>query len=157
AAPVEKGMEERISCLVDSFSSRTEAARVAGVSTEQLRRYLAGVTPRLDVVARLCEAAGWSIDYVWSGSAANFVASSLASVMLEDQGGSCLENSDLQFFDKESTVNYPFHRDWLCSKGWDPEYLAFVIWRGHSMSGVIDDGQLVLINLDDHDIYDGGL
>lgn len=57
--------EERLRMLLDAFDSRQAAADVAGVSTQQLARYLrSGSVPPYDVVARLCSAKGFSLDWL---------------------------------------------------------------------------------------------
>lgn len=51
--------------LLESFDSRQEAADVAGVSPQQLARYLrGGNVPPYDVVVRLCNAKGYSLDWL---------------------------------------------------------------------------------------------
>jgi len=59
----------RIDAVCKSIGSRKDAATVAGLSTDQLGRYIAGESPRLGFVpiAKLCDAAGYSLEWVWTG------------------------------------------------------------------------------------------
>lgn len=61
---------ERLKALVDMFPTQEEAARVAGVSTVQLRRYLAGSPIKFDAVARLAQHQGVSLDWLAGTSSA---------------------------------------------------------------------------------------
>lgn len=52
---------------------------------------------------------------------------------------------------------YAFRRDWVRSKGWDPAHLALIQVRGDSMQGIIDDGQLVLVDMRQTEIHGEGI
>jgi hypothetical protein len=64
----EGALFERIRTVVDAFPSRAEAAKVAEVSLEQIRRISAGDRiPGPLTIARLAVASGYSLDWVWTG------------------------------------------------------------------------------------------
>jgi len=58
----------RIGQIADLLENRKKAADVAGLSTDQLQRYIKGLSqPTLAPVARLCEATGARLEWVWTG------------------------------------------------------------------------------------------
>ena len=66
---MEEGIPERVAQLLDMFDGREEAAQVAGVSTTQLRRWMAGTAEKagLASIRRLCEAKDISLDWLSTG------------------------------------------------------------------------------------------
>lgn len=60
-------LERRISAVVRLFRSRTEAAQVAGISTDQLARYEKGSAPSFPPLAKLARAKGVSLDWLATG------------------------------------------------------------------------------------------
>ncbi|HYC02067.1 MAG TPA: helix-turn-helix transcriptional regulator [Azospirillaceae bacterium] len=59
----------RLARVVDLFPTRRAAAAAAGVSVDQIARYLAGVNaPPFAVVSRLAQAQGISLDWIATGS-----------------------------------------------------------------------------------------
>lgn len=59
----------RIAAVVDLYESRKSAAFVAGVSTDQLARYMRGENePPLSVAARLAASKGVSLEWMATGS-----------------------------------------------------------------------------------------
>ena len=62
-------LSHRIAQLVDLVGSRAKAAEVAGVSTEQIARYVRGEVPKvpLEPLLRLCEASGARIEWLATG------------------------------------------------------------------------------------------
>ncbi|MDH5528329.1 MAG: helix-turn-helix domain-containing protein [Nitrospirota bacterium] len=58
----------RISDVAVLLGTREAAAKIGGVSKDQLGRYISGTSkPPLEVIARMAEAAGVRIDWVWNG------------------------------------------------------------------------------------------
>lgn len=60
-------LEYRISALVGLFKSRTEAAKVAGMSTDQLARYEKGGTPSFSPLAKLAVVKGVRLEWLATG------------------------------------------------------------------------------------------
>ena len=59
---------KRIAAVADLLGTRRHAAAVAGVSADQLGRYIAGRNqPALAPIARVAAAAGVRLDWLWSG------------------------------------------------------------------------------------------
>lgn len=61
------GFSERLRWVLDRFENRAEAAVVAGVGANQLSRYLRGVDPSWEVVAKLAANRGVSLDWLLNG------------------------------------------------------------------------------------------
>jgi transcriptional regulator with XRE-family HTH domain len=61
-------LECRISALIGLFKSRTEAAAVAGMSTDQLARYEKGGTPSFPPLAKLAVVKGVRLEWLATGS-----------------------------------------------------------------------------------------
>lgn len=59
----------RIDEVSRAIGSRIDAASVAEISTDQLVKYTKGRSPRLGFmpIARLCDAAGYRMEWVWTG------------------------------------------------------------------------------------------
>ncbi len=64
-----KSIGRRLAQVADLYGTRAAAAQVAGISTDQLARYINGSSPRLGFapVARLCQAKGISLEWLWNG------------------------------------------------------------------------------------------
>ena len=63
-------LQRRVSALIEGFPTRKEAAQIAGLSTDQLVRYLKGSAEfSLKPIARLCVSAGVSLDGLVTGKA----------------------------------------------------------------------------------------
>lgn len=60
-------LERRISALVSLFKSRTEAASICGMSTDQLARYEKGGTPSFVPLAKLAIAKGVRLEWLATG------------------------------------------------------------------------------------------
>ncbi|MES1936717.1 prophage transcriptional regulator [Salinisphaera hydrothermalis C27AD] len=84
------------------------------------------------------------------GTASEFVEVPLYDVEAAAGHGSLVTNEEVR-------GRYAFRRDFVRSQGWRPEDLALITGRGDSMPGVIDDGQLVLVNLAQTDISGEGI
>ena len=161
-------LESRISALVAEFGSRVNASKVAGVSTDQLSRYEAGTTaPRMEPIARMCAAKGWSLDYLWWGrhtmAAPSVVADSQAAyrntdfVYIPRYDVEAAAGDGASIAEERIVGRYAFRRSWIRTKGWDPANLALIQARGDSQEGLIDDGQLVLVNLADDNVRREGI
>ncbi|WP_303908670.1 helix-turn-helix domain-containing protein [Thiohalomonas denitrificans] len=63
-----EGIGSRIAAAADALGSRKNASAVARISSDTLRRWIAGeVSPSFDAIARLAVAAGVSLDWLATG------------------------------------------------------------------------------------------
>lgn len=69
-------LERRISAVIGLFKSRTEAASVCGMSTDQLSRYEKGGTPSFPPLARLAIAKGVSLEWLATGEGGMLLSAS---------------------------------------------------------------------------------
>lgn len=64
----DEGVGFRISVVIDAYPSKSAAARAAGVTPEQLSRYVKGVNRApFDTLVKLCSPVGVSLDWVATG------------------------------------------------------------------------------------------
>lgn len=62
------GIGFRISVVIDAYPSKSAAARAAGVTPEQLSRYVKGINRApFDTLVKLCRPVGVSLDWVATG------------------------------------------------------------------------------------------
>jgi len=81
-----EGFESRISAAIDALGTRKKAANLLGVSVDSLSRYMRGDnTPPFDVMARLCAAAGLSLDWLATGQDSHRPASPRQSEQLNPE------------------------------------------------------------------------
>ncbi len=66
-ANLSTALTERFVEVVNSLPRKKEAARIAGCSQHQLLRYRRGTRIPFEVIGRLCDESGHSIDWVWRG------------------------------------------------------------------------------------------
>lgn len=72
-------LEHRISALVDMFETRTKAAEIAGISTDQLARYTSGKSqPAFVPIAKMAQAMGVSLEWIWTGEGPMLAAERVA-------------------------------------------------------------------------------
>jgi transcriptional regulator with XRE-family HTH domain len=70
-----EGLGERIAVLVRLHGGRAAAARAAGISADQISRYVQGrSSPGFETLARLAQGHGVSLDWLWSGEGAMLLA-----------------------------------------------------------------------------------
>jgi phage repressor protein C with HTH and peptisase S24 domain len=141
-----KQIGRRIGELADKLGTRTYAATVAELSTDQLSRYINGDGEiSLQPVARLAAAAGRTLDWVWSGHDSQltdeFVLVPRYDVRAAGGGGAIVHS--------EQVVDHlAFRRAWLHQQGLSLSRLALIEATGDSMLPTIAAGDLVLVALD---------
>jgi len=70
---LEESLGKRIEFIVDLYATRSEAAKVAGLSTLSLRRYISGEqSPSFDALARLACDRNVSLDWLAEGQGSAF-------------------------------------------------------------------------------------
>lgn len=79
-----EGAISRITELVNQFGSRTNAARIAGISTDQLSRYLTGLSqPSIAPIASMASKAGINLHWIWTGEPPKFLESAVQDEFAE--------------------------------------------------------------------------
>jgi phage repressor protein C with HTH and peptisase S24 domain len=152
----------RIDEVCKSLGDRKVAASAAGLSTDQLGRYIAGTSPRLGFfpIAKLCDAAGYRLEWVWTGAGPARRADERApELQLQLDEGIGVEFSLVPQYaveasagpgrvvERESEVGkLAFRRDWIRQKGLSTKDLVVIRVVGDSMSPTIRDGALVLVD-----------
>jgi phage repressor protein C with HTH and peptisase S24 domain len=77
--PFRQSFGERLELVLDSYKHRQEAAAIAGVIGDQLRKYVRGdAKPPFEVMARLCAGRGFSLDWLSTGKGPAIADSMLA-------------------------------------------------------------------------------
>jgi transcriptional regulator with XRE-family HTH domain len=141
---------ERMRWLLDRFDSRAQAAEVAGVTPEHLASYIAGrAKPPFELVARLAQARGASLDWIARGEG------------LREQGASITEGfAILPVFEAEASSGHgryatdeeprdqvAFSRAWLNAAIRAPEdKLRVVFNRGAANEPDLRDGDAMLVD-----------
>jgi SOS-response transcriptional repressor LexA len=158
--PFRMDFGDRLLGLLDQFDSRTEAANIARVVPDQLARYVRGMSkPPLEVIARLAEAKGVSLDWLWKGEgprsliddgttdAAGMVAVPVFDFHVSAGSGEVAE-SDVP------VARVFFERDFLIGHGVSPRAPGLMVASGYSMKPTIDDGDPILIDRTDREPRD---
>ena len=152
----------RFETLLDSFSSRLEAARVARISVDQLASYVAGNSKiPLEVIMRLARAKNASIDWLATGIGSQFAPPS------EDRNYGAVPEAVIGM---DELVSIPFYdasagagagraardeayiarlsiaRDWLVAWDVNPGHAKLLTASGRSMEPTICDGDILLID-----------
>lgn len=158
----------RLARVISLFESRAEAASVAGVSVEQIRKYVHGLNkPSLEPVARLAAAKRVSLDWVWSGEGpmeiGHHVGEPLVPYGVRPEAvaalGDMREFVLVPHYDVEASAGagreprreeaigtIAFRRDWLRRRGVDPTDANVIRVIGDSMEPELPDGALVLVD-----------
>lgn len=159
----------RIEAVCKLLGTRKNAALIADISTDQLARYFKGESkPGLEAVAKMCEHAGVSLDWLWSGEGEMLrqrraMEGAPRSRPEEDfdlvplyeavasAGPGTVGNGD------GVVAQMAFRRQWLQRVGLHPKNLAMIHARGDSMWPTISDGDVLLmdatLNTPDGGIY----
>ena len=161
----ENGIGTRIAEVAEKLGSRKKAAEAAGVSVSTLNRWITGESvPVFAGVARLCLAAGVSLDWVATGSAVTTRASSGRSMdsPQADQLPEGMSIGDFAFvplYDAQCSAgdgawnencrvltHISFTRYSLRKQGLTPDHLSAIRIDGDSMEPVLHSGDTVLID-----------
>lgn len=158
----------RITAVADLFDNRKYAADAAGVSTDQLARYMRGEnTPPVTVADKLAAAKGVSLKWLARGEgemydgtyaaqerAAYVPDSDYAFVPLYDVNASAGQGA---FVDGEQSKDaLAFKRDWLRRNvAGKIDDLALINVRGDSMDPTLRDGDVVMVNKAETEVTDG--
>jgi phage repressor protein C with HTH and peptisase S24 domain len=153
---------QRIAVVCELVGTRRHSARVAGISEDQLSRYIRGKSEvSFSPLARLAKRAGVRLDWLWEGK-----GPMLAEVMVHEEPvtyrresrsidgyrvppalGMSLPGAYGAGVNSPQLVDHvAFGRDWLRDAGLDPETMALVQVVGDSMRPTFGDGDLVLVD-----------
>lgn len=167
------GIGSRIGLVADKYRSRTEAAAAAGVSVISLRRYIAEEqAPSFQVLARLAIPQGVSLEWIATGEGPMSMGepSSEATPTSVAQPAVCMDTlgnpvnlDDFVFIpwykekasaghgaaisDQKPAFCMSFRRPWV--KDYlriDAKNLAVLSVKGDSMEGVLNSGDVILVN-----------
>lgn len=154
----------RLNELVSVLGTRTQAAERAGVRYGTLRDALEGRSqPRFSTVARLAEAAGRSLDWVYTGRDAaqlvplaepieGFVLVPVLPEAVSAGAGALLDANDL-----EVEKQVAFRGEWMRRIGVNPKRAHVLRVKGDSMEPTLSEGDVVLVDTADTEPAGGGL
>lgn len=173
----------RIEAVSALLGTRINAAQVAGISTDQLSRYINGdgevsLTP----IAKMCDAAGVRIDWVWSATepmmAKDYSYSKHSDAIGDPRSGKHGENDiaadgfvmvprfDVQgsaghgsVAHSEQIVDYiAFRSDWVRNAlGVPHKDLVLITIKGDSMEPTLSNGDLILVDTGAHRVDDSAI
>lgn len=147
-------VSERLRDMVTFLGGKDAAARVTGKSEAQIRRYEDGDSePPFEVVAKLADKAGRSLDWVAGGAPVaemqmrpappeDFLMIPKFEIRASAGRGKSLVPDEI--YGPSGFVG--FRKEWLRSIGVPPDKAEFLIAEGDSMEPLIRDGDLMLIN-----------
>lgn len=153
------GIGTRIEAVADLYPSRKLAAETAGVAVSTLQRWLAEEgMPAFDSLARLAAAKGVSLDWVATGQGTMYGGQERSPVKAEVTDDSVY--AFIPLFDARCSagngawndraqvlVQLAFTRYSLRKKGLNQAELACLRVDGDSMTGLLEDGDTVMIDL----------
>lgn len=150
------GIGTRIEAVADLYPSRKQAAQTAGVALSTLQRWLAEEgMPAFDSLARLAAAKGVSLDWVATGSGSMYCGLPAATAPAElDEAyahiplydARCSAGSGAWNERAQVLVQLAFTRYSLRKKGLNQADLACLRVDGDSMTGLLEDGDTVMID-----------
>lgn len=155
---------ERLAWLLDEFANRAEASEAAGVTADQLAKYVrGGAKPSLDTMARLCEARGVSLDWLAYGRGPRRIGANdemlaagveaiergdaVAIPLYEVRAGAGVGQLAWQ---EQTDTRVVFPRAMLNRIGVSARGARLIQAKGDSMEPAVVDGALMLV--DTHDI-----
>ncbi|TBV12787.1 LexA family transcriptional regulator [Stutzerimonas kirkiae] len=150
------GMESRIAAVADLYESRKQAAATAQVALSSLQRWISGDgMPAFGSVALLASGKGISLDWIATGQGEMFMeakaqeapaAESDAYAYVPLYDARCSAGNGAWNERSRILVNLSFTRYSLRKKGLTPADLACLRVDGDSMTGLLEDGDTVMID-----------
>lgn len=150
-----EGIGTRISAVADLYPSRKQAAQAAGVALSSLQRWIAEEgTPAIDSVARLAYSKGVSLDWIATGTGGMYRGTKADEPEESDDPYAYIPLYDARCSAGHGSWNerckvltrLAFTRYSLRKKGLNPATLSALRNDGDSMSGMIEDGDTVMID-----------
>jgi phage repressor protein C with HTH and peptisase S24 domain len=152
---------DRLRALVELFDSRVEAAAVAGVTSEQLGRYLSGDTKKVpfEVLSKLAAAKRVSLDWLATGEGQRSLDAETPevpddSISIPLYRFRASAGPGAFAWDEEPSTRMTFPRAVLLKMGVNPAAAMLTQASGDSMYPTISDGNLMLLDRSDIDIVD---
>lgn len=151
------GIETRVAAVADLYESRKQAAATAQVALSSLQRWISGDgMPAFGSLALLASGKGISLDWIATGQGEMFLKSQkveapqdkddvYAFVPLYD--ARCSAGNGAWNERSRVLVQLSFTRYSLRKKGLSPTDLACLRVDGDSMTGLLEDGDTVMIDL----------
>ena len=101
------GIANRIAATVSLLGTRIHAAAVAGISRDQLARYVNGTSqPAFIPIARLADEAGVSLDWIWSGKGPMRLANRVPAPKIDkSELGRCIQLLEATLEDEGLTLS----------------------------------------------------
>lgn len=160
------GIGTRIKQIADRLGGKRSLANTIGVHETQLYRYINGTNaPSVLVAAEIAKVGGVSLDWLIAGtetaqapalsSAEPLALPDYAYVPLYD--ARCSAGSGAWNERSRVLVNLAFTRYSLRKKGLAPDELACLRVGGDSMTGLLEDGDTVMIDLSRNTLSDEGI
>lgn len=165
------GFTERLNHLAQRHSTITSLAESAGISISGIQRLLKGGNPTLPVLLRLAKYNNVSVEWLATGEGSEDLANSNKQSIINTVGES-IDLSEFVFIprynisasagfgadvSKEDIMHsMAFRKYWIdnvlgvCAKN-----LIVIGVKGDSMEGVINDGDVILINTEDKHLNNG--
>lgn len=152
------GIESRIAALADLYESRKQAASTAQVALSSLQRWISGEgMPAFGSLALLAAGKGVSLDWVATGAGEMHSGAGEAATQSVPVGDDayayvplydarCSAGSGAWNERSRVLVNLSFTRYSLRKKGLNPAALACLRVDGDSMTGLLEDGDTVMID-----------
>lgn len=163
ASQFDTGLGSRISAVLDLYETRSKAAEIAGISTDQLAKYVKGeAQPRWDTLVRLAYARDVSLDWLATGRGEMRLGLAAPAAVVRPLG------TDLQMpvFDAALSLGHGAHnhadqvvghvalpiaylRDHLHVQ---PAEAVGVYMRGDSMEPTLRDGDIAILDRSVHEL-----
>ncbi|MEI9885959.1 MAG: S24 family peptidase [Rhizomicrobium sp.] len=152
---------DRLTWLLNQFPTRSEAAAIAGVTTDMLAKYVRHgtkppPTPAFDVIARLCVRRGVSIDWLWTGAGRRDddapVDDDHVRVPIYDIRAGLGSGQTAE--DETPTGYFTLPKSVILAHGMNPAGVEMGRGIGDSMRGTIEDGDPMLWDRTDREARD---
>lgn len=147
AAAFRSTFPNRLVAILDVFETRAAAALVAGVGPDQLTKYVAETAKMpLPVAARLCEAQGFSLDWLmWGTGSQKRDGDDDVLVMVPVWNVSASSGPGTFVISEELQGDLAFSRAWLRTLNIPLNDLHVVFNSGNSNMPVINDSDAMLV------------
>jgi len=166
ARKADSAMAERIAQAIDAAGGIRPAMRATGISDTQLRRYVSGTSsPSADRLKRISDFTGLSVEWLMSGEGLALSVEpshprvdkygdvvNVPYLSIRAAAGAGAVNHEVSRFEI-----VPLPRQFLRERGARSDRVQFIRASGDSMSPTIEDGALVLVDLSQTRIVDGGI
>lgn len=145
---------ERLQRLVQIAGSANALAKRSGISQSGIQRYLKGGEPTRKMLITLAECTGVSLTWLMTGEGSEFAQEAKSMQVADEElyayvplyDARCSAGSGAWNERARVLVNLSFTRYSLRKKGLTPANLACLRVDGDSMTGLLEDGDTVMID-----------